>query len=110
MRPMHPCGNPACATLVRNGPNCPAHTITREMRNPKDSAQAKFYGSTQWKAIRKAVKARDPICKMCHRRPSTTAHHKDNDWTNNDPSNHEGACTECHNKHSGAEHWKKRAS
>lgn len=110
MKPLHPCGNPACPTLVRGRARCPEHTVTREERNPKDKAQAKFYGSTQWKAIRAGVKRNQPICGMCHRAPTTTAHHRDNDWRNNDPSNHQGACDPCHRKHSGREHFKKRAS
>lgn len=107
MRPMRPCAVASCPTLTRN-PRCPAHTITREQRNPKDPAQAKFYGSAQWKKIRAIVKRRDPICKMCNRAPTTTVHHKDNNWRNNEPSNHEGACDPCHRAHSGAQHYKKR--
>lgn len=109
MKPLHPCGVPSCPTLTRNA-RCPAHTVTREERNPKDPKQQQFYGSTRWKATRSIIRKRDPICKMCHRRPTTQVHHKDNDWQNNDPSNLEGVCKWCHLEHSGREQRKKQAS
>jgi hypothetical protein len=108
VRPSHPCAVPNCSELVSGRARCVPHTITREERNPKDPAQAKFYGSVQWKAIRTLVRRRDPICKQCHRAPTQQAHHKDNDWRNNQLANLEGVCGTCHRKHSGAEHHKKR--
>lgn len=110
MRPLHPCATPSCGTLVRGTSHCPAHTITREMRNPKDPAQAQFYGSTRWKAIRSMVRRQQPICGMCKRYPTTSVHHRDNNWQNNELTNLQGVCTTCHNKHSGTEHSKKRTA
>lgn len=109
-KPMHPCGYPSCPELVRT-PRCPEHTITREERNPKDPAQAQFYGSVQWKTLRRIVKARDPICKICNRNPTTEADHIDDNWENNDlDTNLQGVCSTCHNTKSGRQHnrWKRK--
>lgn len=74
----------------------------------KDPAQAKFYGSTQWKKLRTIVRHRDPICKMCHKKPTTQVHHEDGRWQNNALENLQGVCTQCHDSYSGRQHQAKR--
>lgn len=109
MKPLHTCSVASCPTLVRNGPRCPAHTITREQRNPKDPRQAQFYGSTRWKKLRAMVKARDPICKICRRKPTQEADHIDDNWENNDYDNNlQGVCSDCHATKSGRQHYWRR--
>lgn len=108
MRPPHPCAVPNCSSLVRGRARCPEHTVTREERNPKDPRQAQFYGSVQWKTLRRIVKARDPICKICDRNPTQEADHIDDDWGNNALENLQGVCTLCHNSKSGKQHYWKR--
>ena len=49
-----------------------------------------------WKKLREVVLSRDPLCRCGCGRPSTDAHHVDNDPTNNDLDNLMGLACECH--------------
>lgn len=54
--------------------------------------------SKAWRAKRRAVIARDPICKACGRRPSTEADHivARADKGSDDMANLQGICRRCH--------------
>lgn len=102
-KPLHPCPEPGCPVLVADG-KCSAHTTARA----KDPDQAKFYGSSRWQSIRKLIRRRDPVCKLCLRGAATNVDHIDGNWRNNDPSNLRGLCDPCDRRHSGSQHSEKR--
>ena len=47
----------------------------------------------KWRLL---ILARDPICKICDREPSTEADHIDGDNTNLSGANGQGLCKSCH--------------
>jgi 5-methylcytosine-specific restriction enzyme A len=104
VRPLRPCTEPGCATLVKRG-RCSDHLVER----PKNPDQQRFYGSTRWKALRTLVKKQEPICRMCRRKPTKVADHIDGDWRNNARENLRGLCTDCNAEHTARQHQAKRA-
>jgi len=62
-----------------------------------------YYGSTDWKALRRTIKARDPICKApgCKRATAHIDHIVPrSEGGSNDPGNLRGLCHRCHNSRS----------
>lgn len=107
-RAPHPCATPSCPALITKGSHCPEHERKQSDRRDRDPAQAAFYSSARWTKLSRWVRARDPVCKVCNRTPSTQADHVDNDWRNNSPENWQGICRTCHAEKSGREHAAKR--
>ena len=70
-----PCAQPGCPAVTTQR-RCPLHH--REQRRRQDvgrpTATERGYG-WQWRQLRNAVIARDPICTVCCRVPSTDADH-----------------------------------
>jgi len=65
----------------------------------------KWYGTAEWKELRRITLVKHPVCTRCHSRPSTIVDHKiphkgDRDLFF-DPSNLTGLDKQCHDK------WKK---
>jgi 5-methylcytosine-specific restriction endonuclease McrA len=85
------CIAPGCLQLAHSG-RCSRHQIAR----PKGA---------QWNAVRRAVLARDPICTICHKAPSTEVDHvvplSAGGWAW-DQRNLRGTCRRC-NRRAGIE-------
>lgn len=103
-KPLRPCGAAGCPTLVASGV-CAEHT--RERPRPDADSQP-FYNSTRWKAIRATIRAQEPICRECKRRPSATVDHVNGDYRDNRRENLQALCWPCHQKKSGIDHRRKR--
>lgn len=77
--------------------------VKRYPRRQRDTG----YSSSTWRKVRAGVLERDPICKRCHRSPSTVADHiiTRRRGGGDDPANLQGLCAPCHasktNKHDG---------
>lgn len=63
------------------------------------------YSDPRWRAIRRRVLLRDPICKACHKQPSKCADHiiPRSQGGSDEMSNLQGLCVSCHNRKSGRE-------
>ena len=60
-------------------------------------ANSRSKGGLSRKAFHaRARKLRKPACEACGDKRKLHAHHVDEDWTNNDPSNVQTLCTYCH--------------
>lgn len=81
----------------------PVYRAVPKVVRKKDPRQAAFYGSARWKKIRRRVLARDPMCRICGRRPSSEADHL-NGWEDNRLEAIQGVCTPCHASKSGRQH------
>ena len=79
------------------------------MPRTKSRAQARFYGSRQWKAIRARVRREQPTCTVCRHAPTTDVHHRDGDWRNLAPSNLQGVCRHCHLSLTAEQHNARRS-
>lgn len=66
------------------------------MARTKPRTQARFYGSREWKALRRRVRLEEPTCTICHAAATTDVHHRDGDWRNTARSNLTGVCRHCH--------------
>lgn len=94
------CITPGCPNLVP----CPVHTVTQDQRREKDPEQARFYRSSRWTRLSKLVRAQEPICRLCERRPSTNVDHIDGDWRNNERANLRALCSSCERTRTGKQH------
>lgn len=99
---------PRCPNLVDRG-YCPTHKAQQPERKRPDGSQA-YYNSVHWQKTRRVIRARDPICKGCKRKPSQTVDHIDGNWRNNDPNNLQGLCKTCHDTKSAHQHNAKKVS
>lgn len=73
----------------------------RQYDHERDQTEERrFYHSPEWRRMRNAKLAQDPLCERCERHGRLTGavlvHHKDGDWQNNDPNNYESQCNPCH--------------
>src|SRR5690606_10409561 len=59
----------------------------RLVARTKPRTQARFYGSREWKALRRRVRLEEPTCTICHAAATTDVHHRDGDWRNTARSN-----------------------
>ena len=88
-----PCRNPSCPKL-----DCDEHRVIRDVH--RASAYDRGYGGAVWRALRRAVLARDPLCKICLRRDAKHADHivAKKDGGTNAMSNLRGVCASCHSR------------
>ena len=93
-RALSACSAPGCSALLLKPGRCGAHarkpwahTLTRHERG---------YNS-QHERDRASALAREPLCYLCHTKPSTTMDHEVPlaEGGTNDPTNHRGACKDC---------------
>lgn len=102
---LRPCNTHGCPNLVARG-YCDLHKDRGERKRPAGSAT--FYGSTYWKRLRASVRRAQPVCPECQQqkrvRPTETVHHIDGNWQNNEITNLQALCRECHDGVSGREH------
>ena len=93
------CAQPGCPALAQGGSRCPRHRRAYALRPERRQAQA-HYQTTAWRQLRAQVLARDPICKLCGRAPSTEADHKTPKAQGGQDTmeNLQGACKPCHSR------------
>lgn len=120
MGPLKPCAQPGCPKLaVRCQRFCEAHSkdnYVLEGNRQKGSARyhntpwASWYQRFPWtgpNGLRYVTLARDPICKICNRAPSTVADHivpYKGIWDLfTDLSNLQGICAPCHDRKTALE-------
>lgn len=109
-RPPRPCLRCGKATTNANR-YCDAHKHIAEERERKarkaaderrGTAAQRGYDS-RWRKAREGYLRSHPLCAECERQgrvtPATVVHHIDHNQWNNDPSNYEALCRECHEKH-----------
>lgn len=107
-RALRPCAQPGCPALVTSG-RCAAHTVKRaDTYRPKPRDQQRFYGSAEWKALRTRVIREEPVCRICHARPSEVVDHIDGDYRNRARQNLRGLCRTCEASRTGRQHAAKR--
>jgi len=116
--PLKLCGHAGCRTPAAGG-RCPKHPAPKPRSGgwvkPDDkagSASKRGYGRA-WQAKRKYVMARDPICKVCGREPSSHVDHIVPKYMGgtDDYSNLRGIGRVCHGRKSSTEgHDAKRAA
>lgn len=93
------CAEPGC-TRAQHAARCPEHQRT-DSRSGQRAAQ---YAGAHWRAIRKAVLARDPLCSECGEQRSTTAAHviPRSKGGSDSMLNLRGLCTSCHSRETSA--------
>lgn len=69
--------------------------------------------SAAWQRLRASVLAREPLCRHCKERgllvPSTDVDHVDGNPGNDDETNHQALCHECHSRKTARDHGKQVA-
>lgn len=103
------CNGNGCPNLVPKGVRL-CTDCAREAERLRGSPASRGYGRRHRRTFREAVLARDPICILCHRRPSTEADHyprsrrelEDAGLNPNDPSFGRGLCKPCHSAETAA--------
>lgn len=88
----------------------PCTPMARRHCPPEQSRQARralATNSAAWRAIRSAVLAAEPLCRMCTARGITRAaqhvDHVDGDDGNNDATNLQPLCAPCHSRKTATE-------
>lgn len=79
---------------------CPDHARVAQRAHDarRGTSASRGYGA-RWQRLRKMVLARDPICKICNREPSTDADHIVAKPVGRDAmENLRGLCHSCHSK------------
>lgn len=74
VRSRKPCAYPGCPALIVGATYCDRHRKQRDYR-PRSTHPRGGGNSSDWRTIRAAVLARDPVCTICHQAPSTVADH-----------------------------------
>ena len=87
-----PCAEPGCPALTPGG-RCPRHRAERQRAQ-------RGYQTSDWRRLRAAVLARDPICQEHGGHPSTTAGHiiSRADGGEDTMDNLRGLCASSHSK------------
>src|SRR5688572_10552356 len=110
--PKRPCRHRGCPALV-NGRYCEDHQAEADERErerkarldeQRPSAAARGY-DRPWQERRKRILRRDPICRICRKKPSKHVDHivpkaeggTDDDW------NLQGVCHGCHSRKTATE-------
>lgn len=103
------CNGKGCPNLIPKGERLCAD-CARTAERTRGSATARGYGRRHRLRFREAVLARDPICVLCHRRPSIDADHYPKSRREleaaglnpNDPIYGRGLCHPCHSAETAA--------
>jgi len=112
MSPPRPCAEPGCRELVRGSSRCPAHQKRKDGADAlrkKMAARSRTWDSPlntpEWRELSARVRAEEPTCRRCGRRPSAVAHHiqsrRDHPELAMERGNLMGVCRACH----AAEEW-----
>lgn len=105
--PRKPCSSPGCPELTA-GSKCDEHAAAAD--KARGTSTQRGYGKAHRVQFREGVLARQPICQMCRRKPSTEADHYPKSkrdllrlgLNSNDPRYGRGLCHECHSSHTAA--------
>ena len=92
------CPEPRCPEVTHGG-RCPAHKRQRQRQQDAKRPTATQRGyDAEWRKLRNAVIARDPICQTCGQAPSTDAAHiiPRAQGGQDTMENLRGACHSCH--------------
>jgi 5-methylcytosine-specific restriction protein A len=107
---MRVCSVAGCPVIYAGtATRCPEHETAAKQ---KHWAKTTAYKSPGHRAFRTAVLTRDPICVICHLRPTTVADHYPMERTDlieaglnpNDPQYGRGLCKPCHDQHTARSH------
>ena len=96
------CMEPGCGTLTRSA-RCERHAATYD--TDRGTTKERGYAGRNWMQLRAFVLARDPVCKICGRKPSRHCDHIKPKRTGgkDTPSNLQGLCASCHNRKTATE-------
>jgi 5-methylcytosine-specific restriction protein A len=107
--PKHPCSYPGCATLTHAG-RCDLHRRQERReydRGRKDDPFHLLYAGRQWRRVREAKLAIDPLCERCRAggriEAATEVHHRTAVRDGGDPfdiTGLESLCKPCHSRES----------
>ena len=109
LKPKKPCTYPGCPALTDGG-RCEEHRRKERKRydDSRGNSGERGYDAT-WRKVRDLKLANDPLCERCEVRGlivvAVLVHHKDGNAKNNDPSNHESLCNDCHETAHRGERW-----
>jgi 5-methylcytosine-specific restriction protein A len=102
----HECRVPYCASYAVAGGFCPQHRGA-DMRSVRGPAGQISYTSARYRWMRKALLAREPMCRACKTEPATELDHivphrgdPRRFW---DQANWQGLCVKCHGKKTARE-------
>lgn len=100
----HPCNQLGCREVLPRGQRyCKAHqrAVHQIADRDRGSPSARGYGR-QWRKVRAAVLADEPLCRMCAEQGTTMAatevDHVDGNSSNNDRANLRPLCKPCHSR------------
>ena len=100
----HPCNQYGCrAVLPRGTRYCAQHqrAVYQAADRERGSSTERGYGR-QWRKVRAAVLADEPLCRMCAEQGTTMAatevDHVDGNSSNNDRANLRPLCKPCHSR------------
>ena len=94
-----------CPNLIKGRdrycPTCSEYSKKEVRRYDKardQTQERKFIHSPQWRKMSRRKLDQDPLCEMCLPKETMAVlvHHIDFNELNNDPSNHQSACSSCH--------------
>ena len=91
----------------------PPLRVSKRTGRDADPRRVLPLNGAKWQRLRAQVLAEQPLCAHCGCRgltvPATDVDHKDGNPGNNDRSNLEGLCHECHSTKTAADHGKRVA-
>ena len=100
----HPCNQLGCREVLPRGQRyCAAHqrAVHQAVDRERGSPSMRGYGR-QWRMVRAAVLADEPLCRICAEHGRTTAatevDHVDANSRNNDRANLRPLCKPCHSR------------
>lgn len=79
-------------------------------KDPVIVERKRLYKTKQWRAVRKQILQRDPLCVMCKAAASNQVDHIKHDQNNSaffDPANLRGTCATCNNKRGARDRGRK---
>lgn len=79
-------------------------------KDPVIVERKRLYKTKQWRAVRKQILQRDPVCVLCNEAASNQADHikhTDNNAEFFSPSNLRGTCAACNNKRGATDRGRK---
>ena len=106
--PMRYCTSPGCGVLVAKG-RCPDHRKAQQDERDKREVW-RDYSSTEWKAARKTVLAREPQCRFCGEKATVVDHIVPlRDGGTHDIANLRPLCKSCHDRRTYEDNLGKRS-
>ncbi|MEM5468283.1 HNH endonuclease signature motif containing protein [Celeribacter marinus] len=85
-------------------------STAKQSKDPVIVERKRLYKTGQWKAVRKQILQRDPVCVLCNAAASNQVDHimhTDNNALFFNPSNLRGTCATCNNKRGARDRGRK---